>query len=253
MAGRSIDPEDYQSLPVSLAVMPKHFVNGHRIALHSHKRDQLVYAIAGLMRVETSEDRWIVPSDRALLVPRSVEHSIEICGDVEMRTLYMVPKDSMGIRVISVAPLLRELIISLAQEPMDYSDNLQARKIADLIMSELERASGLPLNIPLPHDARLQRLCQALLHDPSNGQSLEQFAGSVGASSKTLGRLFERELGMGFSAWRRRVRFVKAIELLGRGRSVKFVARGCGYESPSAFTYAFRSEFGVPPTLFDGH
>ena len=246
----STDPWDYQNLPQSLAVMAKRFPDGFFIAPHSHPRDQLIYAISGVMRIETSEDAWVVPPDRALLMPAGIDHSINVQGNVEMRTLYIAPSERTATKVLTVSPLLRELITALAHEPMDYTGDKRSEQIAELICSELNRAAALPLNIPLPRDTRLQQVCQQLLIDPSITLSLEQFADQTAASSKTLARLCMNELGMSFSVWRRRVRFAKALELLGRDQPMKRVARECGYESPSAFTFAFRKEFGASPTEF---
>ena len=133
---------------------------------------------------------------------------------------------------------------------MRYVGNQRAEQIAALITTEIERAFELPLNIPLPRDGRLQNLCQMLLRDPSLPLTLEQFADQSAASSKTLARLCRNELGMTFTNWRRRVRFAKALELLGQHQPMKRVAQACGYDSPSAFTFAFRKEFGVAPTDF---
>jgi len=246
----STDPRDYQDLPQPLAVMRKRFPDGAVVAPHDHPRDQLIYAVSGVMRVGTSDNAWVVPPDRALLMPAGVEHRVDVRGDVEMRTLYMVPSGARDIKVLAVSPLLRELIAALAREPMDYSGNRRAEQIAALIATELQAAAALPLNIPLPRDARLQQVCQRLLSDPSVSLSLEQLAGEAAASAKTLARLCTRELGMSFSVWRRRVRFSKAFELLERNRPMKEVARSCGYASPSAFTVAFRREYGAAPTAF---
>ncbi|UWQ29250.1 helix-turn-helix domain-containing protein [Leisingera sp. M523] len=247
---RSVESLDYQELPVALAVMAKRFPDGYFVEPHDHPRDQLIYAVAGLMRVATSDDTWVVPPDRALFMPADIEHSIEICGNVEMRSLYITPLKASTIKVLKVHSLLRELITHLGREPIDYSGNKRAEQIAALIRIELIEAEALPLNIPLPRDERLRRVCQRLMNDPSTTLPLEQLADDAGASSKTLARLCARELGMSFSAWRRRVRFSKAMELLDGGQPTKQVARSCGYDSPSAFTYAFRKEFGVPPSGF---
>ena len=247
---RSTDPRDYQELPQRLAVMAKRFPDGFFIDPHQHLRDQLIYAVSGVMRIGTSEDSWVVPPDRAVLMPASVEHSIEICGDVEMRTLYIASSRSSEIKVLMVSPLLRELITALASEPMDFSGNCRAEKIAELITTELATAMALPLNIPLPRDIRLQKVCQQLLTDPSTVMSLEELSERTGASPKTITRLCKTDLGMTFSVWRRRVRFSKAFELLDSNHSIKEVASKCGYESPSAFAFAFKKEFGASPTDF---
>jgi AraC-like DNA-binding protein/quercetin dioxygenase-like cupin family protein len=247
---RSTESLDYQTLPVAVSVMPKHFPNNSVVEPHEHQRDQLIYAIAGLMRVSTGEDTWIVPPDRALYMPAGIEHSIEMRGDVEMRTLYIAPTDPSETKVLAVHALLRELISSLADTPADYSGNPRAEKIADLILLELKEAEGLPLNIPMPRDKRLQALCQIILDDASNSLTLEQLSVDLGASPKTLARICAQELGMNFSIWRRRVRFSNSLELLEKRLPIKQIASDCGYSGPSAFAHAFSQEFGMSPSAY---
>ncbi|MDA7963456.1 MAG: helix-turn-helix transcriptional regulator [Ruegeria sp.] len=247
---RSTQAEDYQDLPQAVAVMSKRFADGHRIAPHAHKRDQLLYAVSGVMRVSTSDNSWVVPPDRALLLPAGTQHSVEMRGQVQMRTLYISATGAASAKVLLVTPLLRELIAELARAPMDFSDDPRAERIAELICIEMEAATALPLNIPLPSDPRLQRLCMTLMEDPSQRASLEVLAHDIGASAKTLTRLCNRELGMRFGDWRQRVRFTVALEMLERGETIKSAASHCGYSSPSAFSYAFRRVFGQTPTGF---
>ena len=226
------------------------FADGHCIAPHRHKRHQLLHAISGVMRISAAGRSWVVPPDRALLLPGGTDHSVEMRGDVEMRTLYISPVRPTRIKVLNVVPLLRELIAALARAPMDFTDDPRAERIAELIAIELDGAEALPLNIPLPSDPRLQQLCIGLMRDPSQTASLDRLAEDHGASAKTLARLCSKELGMTFGEWRRRIRFSHAIEMLEQGKPVKSVASLCGYASVSAFTQAFRKELGSVPSAF---
>ena len=61
MSRRSTNPDDYQELPVAVAVMQKQFPSAFVIAPHSHRRDQLLYAASGTMRIRTDTHSWIVP------------------------------------------------------------------------------------------------------------------------------------------------------------------------------------------------
>ena len=66
MSQRSIDPADYQALPVAVTVMQKHFPANFVISPHVYRRDQLIFAASGTMRVRTDSHSWIVPPRRAL-------------------------------------------------------------------------------------------------------------------------------------------------------------------------------------------
>lgn len=249
---RSTDPADYQSLPVKVAAMAKRFASGHEIAPHDHARDQLLFAVSGVMAVRTPREAWIVPPDRAVYLPARTRHSLRIRGDLEMRTLYITSGTVPALRgepcVIEVSALLRELVLALFEEDLLYDEGGRGGMLARLALSELGRARRLPLSVPMPEDLRLKKVCDALLADPACDWPLERWSESVGAAPRTLARLFERELGMGFALWRRRVRFHDSVAALVAGAPVAQVARRAGYRSVSAYAAAFRQAMGMAPS-----
>lgn len=249
---RSTDPEDYQDLPQAIGAMTKAFADGWEIPLHDHARDQLLYATRGIMRVRTERQAWIVPGDSAVYLPAGTQHAVAMHGDVEMRTLYIETGKPRALppvlTVIAVSGLLRELILALSEAPVIYDADERATQIAALIEVEIGRADALTMNVPLPSDPRLQRICAALLADPADRRTLEAWSEVAGASPRTLFRLFERDLGMRFRDWRQRVRFHSALEALSRGAPISQIAADHGYQSPSAFTAAFARVMGAPPT-----
>lgn len=249
---RSTDARDYQRVPRPLAAMSKSFSDGFAIAPHHHARDQLVYAVTGVMRVRTKTEAWIVPPDRAVYLPARTEHSIGIRGQVEMRTLYIRrgARDDLpsAPAVLEVSALLRELVLALIEEPVIYDEKGRAGAVALLILAEIATARRLSLVIPMPRDPRLLRVCNALLADPASRLALEGWVDTAGASTRTLARLFEAELGLSFAAWRQRVRFHNAMEAIVAGKSIARVAERNGYRSSSAFSAAFRKTMGQAPS-----
>jgi AraC-like DNA-binding protein/mannose-6-phosphate isomerase-like protein (cupin superfamily) len=249
---RSTDPRDYQRVARPVTAMAKRFGDGFEIAPHSHERGQLIYAVSGLMRVRTESEAWIVPPDRAVCVPAGITHSISMRGEVQMRTLYIArnagPRLPADATVMAVSPLLRELVLALVDEPVLYDRAGRGGAIVALIVSEIARAPRLPLVIPMPRDPRLRRVCAQLLADPSDRRSLEGWAEIAGASARTLARLFEAELNLTFTQWRRRVRFHNALEAIAQDVPIEQIARDNGYRSPSAFAAAFRAIMGHAPT-----
>ena len=249
---RSTDPRDYQRVARPFAAMAKSFADGFEIAPHHHRRDQLIYAVSGLMRVRTEHEAWIVPPDRAVYVPARTTHSISMRGDVEMRTLYIERGAAAvlpaGPTVLAVSHLLRELILALIEEPLLYDRAGRGGAIVALIVSEIARAPRLPLVIPMPKDVRLRRVCSRLLDDPADTRTLEGWSQIAGASARTLARLAESELGLTFTTWRQRVRFHNALEAIARNEPIGRIAADNGYRSASAFSAAFRALMGHAPT-----
>lgn len=251
-AARSRNANDYQFVPRPLAAMSKSFDDGFEIQPHHHARDQLVYAVTGVMRVRTQTEAWIVPPDRAVYLPAHTEHAISMRGRVEMRTLY-VARDAhddlpSAPTVLEISPLLRELVLALIEEPVIYDEQGRAGAMAFLILAEIAKAQRLSLVIPMPRDPRLLRVCNALLADPASRLTLENWVDTAGASTRTLARLFEAELGLSFAAWRQRVRFHSALEAIVAGEPIARVAERNGYRSSSAFAAAFRKVMGQPPS-----
>ena len=251
-SGRSRDADDYQALPRPIGAMAKSFADGHEIAPHAHGRDQLVYAVTGMMRVRTAREAWIVPPDRAVYLPAHTRHSISIRGQVAMRTLYIARGNHKDLpaapTVLEVSNLLRELVLAMIEEPVIYDEDGRGGALAYLILAEIARAQRLSLVIPMPRDPRLLRVCTALIADPSIRLTLEGWVDKAGASARTLARLFEAETGLSFAAWRQRVRFHNALEAIVGGEAIARVAARNGYRSSSAFSAAFRKVMGQAPS-----
>ena len=249
---RSDNSADYQTLSQAIGVMSKGFMDGYTVPLHSHERDQLLYAIKGIMRVRTEYEAWVVPSNVAVLIPAGIKHSVTMHGAVDMRTLYIDPTTIQDYQqtlcVLTVSNLLRKLILELSNEAIEYEKESRAGSIARLIEHEISRAKDLPLHVKLPKDDRLQKVCLALLNDPSDSRTLDAWAEIAGASTRTLARLFESDLDLSFNKWRQRVRFQNALEALSTGCRISEISRQCGYRSPSAFSSAFHKVMNMPPS-----
>jgi AraC-like DNA-binding protein len=251
LAGRSTDPADYQHVPRAVAAMPKDFPDGFEISPHSHERAQLIYATAGTMRVATRDGMWMVPPQRAVWMPGGVRHGIVMSGDVTMRTLYLREDATRFMpdvcQVLPVSPLLRELIVRATELPLRYDESGPAGHVVALILTELRGLQSLPLQLPMPRDARLRGLCQHLLAAPGDQRPLGAWARTVNASARTLARHFQNETGLSFGAWRQQARVLEAMGRLGGGAPVTQVALDLGYDSVSAFSAMFRRAAGASP------
>jgi AraC-like DNA-binding protein/mannose-6-phosphate isomerase-like protein (cupin superfamily) len=253
---RSTNPQDYQHVPRAVAAMPKEFVCGFEILPHHHERAQLIYATAGTVRVSTEDGVWVVPPQRSVWVPAGVTHSLVMLSDTTMRTLYVREDAAASMptvcRVLSMTPLLRELIVRATELPVQYDEKGPAGHVFALIMSELQGLQSLGLQLPMPRDARLRTLCQALLDSPGDQRPLEAWAETINTSARTLARRFQSETGLSFGAWRQQARVLEAMGRLGGGAPVTEVAFDLGYESVSAFSAMFHRATGASPSQFRG-
>lgn len=251
---RSNNAEDYQNIPPAVAAMSKEFVAGTGSATHSHRRAQLLFASRGVIRVSTEQGFWLLPPLRALWVPPGVPHSTMAVTHVDMRTLYIDADAAQslwpGCQVIEVSNLLRELILSLTAEPVVYEQNERGGRLASLILSELPSAETVATQIPWPRDRRLVSICGAMLDKPGLSRGLGAWADEVGASERTLIRLFQAELGMNYRQWQQQVRLADAVCRLSMGQPIGRISRELGYRSPSAFSAMFRRALGTSPNVY---
>jgi len=248
---RSSDHRDYQRVPRVVTAMARDEQHGVTVKPHSHERAQLLYATAGLMRVNTDLGVWILPPRRALFIPPGVVHYWTSMSKVTMRTIYIEPSAAASYgntcRLIEVSALLRQLILALLEEPIEYPIPGRGEHLAMLILSELAAAETVPIAIPWPRDRRLVAVCDAIAADPGSARTIEDHAADVGASARTLIRLFPQETGLHYRQWVQQVHLAEAFGRLAQGHSVGAIAAALGYASPSAFTAMFRRILGKTP------
>src|SRR5260370_3772487 len=98
-----------------IVALTHNYSAGHKIPLHFHDRDQLVYASRGVMTVHTGDGTWVVPTHRAVWIPEGVPHTISMSGTVAMRTLYLKARLATSMPreccVVNVPPLVIEFIV----------------------------------------------------------------------------------------------------------------------------------------------
>ncbi|MBV6290363.1 AraC family transcriptional regulator [Pseudomonas aegrilactucae] len=219
---------------------------------HGHAWGQLSYALHGVLHVHTRAGRYVVPPQRAVWIPAHTLHRVSCAGDTCIRSLYVQPAlwPDAECRVISVNPLLRELIRTFSELPVEYDPEGAAGRLVAVLFDQLLGAPQEQLILPLPQDPRLRALCRRLEAHPDLPTGLAHWSLKHGVSEKTLSRLFLRETGMTFRTWRQRMRLLSALPALSRGQRVTDVALACGYESLSAFIAAFGKQFGVSPGEF---
>jgi AraC-like DNA-binding protein len=229
---------DYQEVDRAVAAMAKEFVDGASTGAHSHPRGQLLHAVRGIMMAKTVEGAWIVPPRYALWIPPGTVHSVEMRADVAMRTVYIRSEEARRIashcKVIAVSPLLREAILALFDEPVEYDEAGRGGALATLVVDEIARAATAEFELPLPADRRLTAACEALIENPSLTLDIDSWAARIGLSRRSLTRRFRDETGLSFGTWRRRLRTLHATALLSEGTKLDATARKVGYRSASA-------------------
>jgi len=228
--------------------------HGHVIAEHSHPEDQVLFASKGVMTLRTRQGIWVVPPMRAVWIPADTPHSVNMSGQVSMRTLYLLPGlDRVfppGCFVMNVSALLKELILHACQFSRLHKRVAAERRVIDILLDQLKSVECVPLQLPHPSDARAVRVAKILLADPAEPRTLRKICKDCGASKRTIQRLFLNDTRMTFTKWRQQIRLIHAMQLLGSGAKVTTAALESGYGSTSAFISMFRKQLGTTPTQY---
>lgn len=221
---------------------------------HHHPWAQLSYAIQGHLQVWTPQAHFIALPHRAVWIPARARHQVHQSPQAIIRSLYL-DSDALGLnwpdlRVLTVSPLLHELIREFALLPSDYDEGGSDGRLAHVLVDQLRKAQEVGLVLPWPTDPRLDAICRQLQSDPATGMDLQALGARLGVSARTLTRIFQRQTGLGFRLWRQRARLVHALPLLERGDRITDVALACGYDSLSSFIATFREYTGSTPGIF---
>jgi len=244
----------YPELPRPIVSTSGEFKAMTQIIAHSHPWSQLSYSCRGVMHIETKAGLFVVPPEQALWLPPKMEHQHFCKGSTSNRSLYIDPAWSQllgdKVRTLTVTPLLKSLILEVAKWPEDYQQTEQSDRFVKVLLDQLAIAPSNELYMPTVNDKRLLPIVEKLNDDPSDKSTIEQWAMKVGASSRTLNRLFNKNYGMGFSRWKQKLRILKSLEMLNSDTPLVEIAFALGYESTSSFLTAFKKQLGCSPKKY---
>ncbi len=225
--------------------------DGDRQTWHSHEQLQFVFTTRGVLRVVTSGGAWTLGPNRGLFLTSRTGHELNAIGETHMQSIYIEPEawpfEKAKCCILLVSSLLRELTLTMVKE---RSQGVYRRSelIVPLILQELNESKEIQEgSLPLPVDRRLQKICQGLMIAPANGESLRAWGDRIGASDRTLSRLFLEQTGFTFGQWRQQLRLVESIARLAKGMPVAMIAAELGYRSASSFITMFKRVMGETP------
>ncbi|KUF18333.1 AraC family transcriptional regulator [Streptomyces silvensis] len=227
----------------------RHLAAGERIDAHRHDDHQIVLPGSGVVAVTTEAGTWFAPGNRAIWVPAGTVHAHRAHGRLNAHFVGL-PADENPLHldaptVLTVSPLLRELIVEYTRVPA--ATGPERGRLRAVLLDQLRASPQQPMQLPTPTDPRLVAVC-ALVHDhPADPRTLAALGAATGAGERTLSRLFRAELGMTFPQWRTQSRLYHALRMLADDTPVTTVAHRCGWSSTSAFIDVFRRSFGYTP------
>ena len=247
----NLDLFPYEASARPVAGLAVDYEDGHRVRRHRHRRAQLLYAISGVMVVETEAGIWVVPPTRGVWVPAWVAHGIRMSGEPRMRTVFVEPGAAAHLPtqcVLSISPLLRELMAAATEVPLDWQPGTRDGRLMMLLLDELRQEPVLPLHLPQPAEPRLARICRAIVRHPEGRTAWPtgplNWGGSQDGAAPVPApyRHDLRPLAQQRGCWRRWNGW--------RAASGCWTWRWTWATSPSAFAAMFRKALGEPPSAF---
>ncbi|MGO3870320.1 MAG: AraC family transcriptional regulator [Alcaligenes sp.] len=219
----------------------------HDSGLHQHPWGQILYTHSGCITVTLDQHLCLLPPGRLIWIPALLPHQAQMSEQVDYRSVYLDPVHypdlPAKVQLLAANDLLTAALDRIAQADLDMDwDQAPGRHVMLVLLDELQHASEQALWLPLPQDSRLRHIDLDALPP-----SLNVLASYLGASGKTISRLFKRDTGLNYQQWRQQWRLLKAIEQLSTGARVTQLASDLGFASDSAFIAFFKEQTGLTP------
>ena len=228
-------------------------------ALHAHPEGQFYFAIQGLIAIETAVGRIVMPPGRAGWIPPGIQHGARVIGGAHGFaegeqvgfTMYLAPERCTVLPdvpvVLGVTDFVAGMLDRMSRWPAGRPLADREQRFLQVFLDELAEAAPEVLRLAMPVDAGLARIAAAMVEEPGEETSLDDWAKAIGMSRRTITRRFRAETGLSIVEWRQVARMQRALELLGDGESVTSVSLTLGYDSVSSFIAIFKRLVGVTP------
>jgi AraC-like DNA-binding protein len=219
---------------------------------HEHSQGQLCFAVQGCTRLTVGDLLCLLPPSRAVWIPPHVPHRTVVRKSADIRLVFFDEETSAQLPsqtcVMDVSPLMEAIVEALVMAPLDQDWGLPPfNHLIALSLHEIREAPRQPMLLPMPQDRRLAPLmAQPDVLPPE----LCELVNIIGATAKTIGRIFQRETGMSYQQWRQQWRVLRGVEMLVTGQPVSHTSAELGFASDSAFISFFKQMIGCTPGAY---
>lgn len=221
---------------------------------HSHRWGQVIFVKSNVLEMEVEGERLLTPANIPIWVPPEMVHASFNRRQSHFWTMniaaslcYKLPERACLLRV---SPIVHAIMDEISGRELQVLESAEDCRLGEVLLDQLRGAQISPSYLPSTQDKFLSTVLQALEQDPGDNTTLAQWASRVYSTERTLSRRCQQELGMSFSEWRQRLRFLHAVSLLDRGKSVTEVALELGYSSASALIVMFQQQSGTTPERY---
>ncbi|MCR9508135.1 helix-turn-helix transcriptional regulator [Vibrio parahaemolyticus] len=230
--------------------MPKGYID----ALHQHTWHQIIFPIKGLLQTQTEHYQHLVPHTSALFVPAGVQHESIALSNTIFVGIYLNPEFGATyepqMRTIALTPFLNELLQEIRRQCEGETSHEEVLHLLAVLHDQILKSNVQTFQLLLPEDRRLKLIFEALTDTPALDWSLKEWGEKVGASERTLSRLFAKEFNTSFLLWRQQIRLIYSLSLLDESLPIQAIADLVGYQNDSSYIKAFKAYFDMTPQQF---
>ncbi|MFA9371453.1 MAG: AraC family transcriptional regulator [Labilibaculum antarcticum] len=233
-----------------------------KLPMHSHSKHQLCYVEGGVAFLNTPDKSYFLPARHFLWIPAGIEHNVVSRTSVKMvHNIYfpgnLFPEDH-HVReregIYPVTNLLMEMIYYTVNWQGEIGkENVSKYEFLIALKNIVSDAANIPLPVVLPttKNENLRRVFKYIHHNVEQPLNLNHVAEKFGYSSRTLSRLFQKNMDISFLQYVKLFRIIKSMELLLQtDLSISEIAYKIGYNSLSAFSYTFQQVVHNSPAKF---
>ncbi|UGX89303.1 AraC family transcriptional regulator [Phyllobacterium meliloti] len=222
------------------------------------ERHYLLYCASGALRLEAEGRVWALPPARAAFITAGKPIYVTLPRPVVACSVLFDPaylaQPAATLTIVNMSPLARELVLACSKwtDPNGALDTYGHQLFSTLaaVISKLAETPSRS-SMPAPKSRGLIHAMALTEERMANAPDFETLARDVAMTPRSLARRFEDEMGMTWRQALRRLRMIRALELLADPvASITQTAFAVGYSSLSAFNAAFLDFTGETPSSY---
>lgn len=240
--------------PADVFMNFEEFVSNTETRVHSHPWGQVQLISGGILEIDAQDTRFLAPPHLAIWIPGGVLHKsynrrpLEYCSlNISAELTYLFPQEPS---LIKVTPIITAIIEDFRNRQINVAETEADKRLIRVLLDQLSLQEVEQHFVPTSKHKYLAPILNAVEENPADDTSLKAWAEKVHTTERTLARCCQSELGMSFTEWRLRVRYLSSMELLRNGCSVKEVALTLGYHQASPFISMFKRYAGMTPEQY---
>ena len=244
----------FDALPSDIFLLFDAFRSNTETRAHSHLWGQLQIISGGILELKSGGQRFLAPSHFAIWVPAGVNHQSYNRKPIDYCSVNIIPSlaDRMPQHtcLLEVSPLVEVLISELRLRDIQQATTEEEERLIGVLFDQLLVAKISERFVPSSKHKLLKPILKALEANPADETSLSEWASRNHTTERTLSRHCQNELGMSFTEWRLRMRYLYSLDLLRKNMSIKEVAFSLGYNQASPFITMFKRYADCTPEQY---